>query len=207
MGCRYFFVALPVLIGLLSSCNSDNLGDNIYLLEGDRREDRVIVQCTGKSFGDCIAGTYLIPMAYEEHFDKNGDYSKFVDSVKSDNDYVIATTISVSNGIKTYWIIDKKKKRLSGIKEQHPFICRRTAGFNLLLRREKKKEYQIEFLIHTNIHFSRLTLDVSRDHADFFASSKNFARPISVSGCFNKPRIDSSGQVQTSAPASAHCTI
>ena len=120
MGCRYFFVALPVLIGLLSSCNSDNLGDNIYLLEGDRREDRVIVQCTGKSFGDCIAGTYLIPMAYEEHFDKNGDYSKFVDSVKSDNDYVIATTISVSNGIKTYWIIDKKKKRLSGIKEQHP---------------------------------------------------------------------------------------
>jgi hypothetical protein len=41
----------------------------------------------------------------------------------------------------------------------------------------------------------------------FLASSKNLARPISVNGCFNKPRIESNGQVQTSAPASAHFTI
>jgi len=81
---------------MLSSCNSNNnLGDNIYLLEGDRREDRIIVECTGKSFGDCIGATYLVPTAYKEHFNKNGDYSEFVDSVKSDNDYVIATTASV----------------------------------------------------------------------------------------------------------------
>ena len=31
----------------------------------------------------------------------------------------------------------------------------------------------------------------------FFASSINLARPISVNGCFNKPRIGSRGQVQT----------
>ena len=37
----------------------------------------------------------------------------------------------------------------------------------------------------------------------FLASSKNLARPISVRGCFNSPRIDSSGQVQTCAPNSA----
>ncbi len=41
----------------------------------------------------------------------------------------------------------------------------------------------------------------------FLASSKNLASPISVSGCFNKPKIESNGQVQTSAPASAAFTI
>jgi len=67
----YFLLSLIILIGILSSCNTNNLGDNIYLLEGDRREDRIIVECTGKSFGDCIGGTYLVPTAYLEHF-KNG---------------------------------------------------------------------------------------------------------------------------------------
>jgi hypothetical protein len=32
-------------------------------------------------------------------------------------------------------------------------------------------------------------------YADFFASSKNLANPISVNGCFNIPRIDSKGEV------------
>lgn len=44
-------------------------------------------------------------------------------------------------------------------------------------------------------------------YANFLASSKNLANPISVSGCFNNPKIESSGQVQTSAPASAHLII
>src|SRR5690606_28581970 len=43
--------------------------------------------------------------------------------------------------------------------------------------------------------------------ANFFASSVNLANPISVSGCLVKPRIDSRGQVQTLAPASAHFTM
>ena len=33
------------------------------------------------------------------------------------------------------------------------------------------------------------------------------ASPISVNGCLSRPSIESSGQVQTSAPASAHFTI
>jgi len=188
-----------ILIGILPSCNSNNLGDNIYLLEGDRREDRIIVECTGKSFGDCIAGEYLVPAAYEEHF-KNGKYSEFVDSVKADNDHVIATTVSISNGIKSYWIIDKKKKRLRNAKDNpHSFVLGPVDFSSFSKKREK--------MILDWIFNSRFTFDDSRDYTDFFASSKNLARPISVRGCFNKPRMDSSGQVQTSAPASAHCTI
>ncbi len=41
----------------------------------------------------------------------------------------------------------------------------------------------------------------------FLASSTNLAKPISVKGCFSKPKIESNGDVQTSAPAAAHFTI
>ena len=50
----------------------------------------------------------------------------------------------------------------------------------------------------------RQTIFQTMYYANFFASSKNLANPISVKGCFNNPRIESSGHVQTSAPASAH---
>ena len=38
-------------------------------------------------------------------------------------------------------------------------------------------------------------------------SARNCANPMSVSGCFNKPKIALSGQVTTSAPFCAHCTM
>lgn len=38
-------------------------------------------------------------------------------------------------------------------------------------------------------------------------SARNCCRPMSVSGCFNKPRMAPSGQVATCAPASAAFTI
>lgn len=140
MSYPHFLFSMIILTGILPSCNSNNLGENIYLLEGDRREDRIIVECTGKSFGDCIVGEYLVPTAYEEHF-KNGKYSEFVDSVKADNDYVIATTVSISNGIKSYWIIDKKKEKTSQRQRQSPFFCFRAAGFQFLFRRKEKERY------------------------------------------------------------------
>ena len=99
-------------IAIYSSCSSNNLGDNIYLLDGDRKEDRIIVNCTGKSFGDCITGTYLIPRKYEEHF-INGRYSEYVDNAKANDDYVIASTVCLGSNGKPYWIIDKKMKRLN----------------------------------------------------------------------------------------------
>ena len=44
-------------------------------------------------------------------------------------------------------------------------------------------------------------------HANFFASSINFAKPTSVNGCLVSPIIESKGQVQTLASASAHLII
>src|ERR1700727_2657164 len=55
--------------------------------------------------------------------------------------------------------------------------------------------------------FVTLRLPPPRNYLNFFASSRNFANPISVKGCFNNPRIDSKGEVTTSAPTSAHFTI
>ena len=49
--------------------------------------------------------------------------------------------------------------------------------------------------------------EIRADKLNFFASSRKLANPISVYGCFNKPKIESSGQVQTSAPAAAHLMI
>ncbi len=97
-----------------------------------------------KDFGDCTAGTYLVPTAYEEHF-KNGKYSEFVDSVKADNDYVIATTVSVSNGIKSYWIIDKKKKRVSRINDNlHSFVLG-PLDFTSFLEEKRKNDIKLNF--------------------------------------------------------------
>ena len=47
--------------------------------------------------------------SYDEHFN-NGKYSEFVDEVKVNSDYIIATTIKIDNNKKEYWIIDKRKK-------------------------------------------------------------------------------------------------
>jgi hypothetical protein len=59
------------------------------------------------------------------------------------------------------------------------------------------------FFISVSIRFVTAELF----YANFLASSKNCAKPLSVKGCFNKPKIEGSGQVQTSAPASAHLII
>src|SRR5665647_1758196 len=48
---------------------------------------------------------------------------------------------------------------------------------------------------------------LKRNYENFLASSKNLVNPISVKGCFNNPKIDSNGDVTTSAPASAHLII
>ena len=95
---------------LVSACNSSNLGGGIYLLEGDRIEDRIVVRCRGKSFNDCVTGDYLIPRSYHDQFDSNGHYSQYVKEVKSNSAYIIATTILVKTREKRYWIILKTNK-------------------------------------------------------------------------------------------------
>ena len=139
-----FLINIIILISILSSCNSNNLGDNIYLLEGDRKEDRIIVECTGKSFGECIAGIYLIPRGYEQHIIK-GNYSEFVDSFKASNDYIIATTININSGIKSYWIIDKKKKRVHGAKDNIRSFISGPLDFNSFSQERRRNEIDLNF--------------------------------------------------------------
>ena len=132
------------LIGILSSCNSNNLGNNIYLLEGDRKEDRIIVECTGKSFSDCIGGTYLIPKSYKEHI-SNGYYSEFVDNAKANEDYIFASTVCVNNGIRRYWIIDKKKKKLGKTIDNNSSYILGTLDLNSFLEERKKSNIRLNF--------------------------------------------------------------
>lgn len=95
----------------LSACSSKDLGKNLYVLEGDSLQDKIIVYCTGKSFGDCISGSYLIPKSYNEHFDSSGHYKEYVDNVAYNNDYIIATTFFIRERKKRYWIIIKNTER------------------------------------------------------------------------------------------------
>lgn len=105
---KYFLLSFCVC--LITACNYNNLGGGIYLLEGDRIEDRIIVKCTGKSFSDCIAGEYLIPRSYYDHFDSNGHYLQYVKDVKSGKSYINATSILIKTNEKKYWVIIKNSK-------------------------------------------------------------------------------------------------
>lgn len=54
------------LVGILKYSSgtiwgAHNLGNKLTLLEGDKKEDRLIVYCTGYSAGVCIAGTPVVP--------------------------------------------------------------------------------------------------------------------------------------------------
>lgn len=84
-----------------------DLGDNFSLLEGDRYEDRVIVYCSGRSFDVCTGGTFIVPV-YSRHMDKNGRYAEYVENAKSDDKFIIARTIEVTNNKSNYWIISKE---------------------------------------------------------------------------------------------------
>lgn len=101
---------LILYLFLLLGCSSAKLGNGIYLLDGDRLEDRIIVKCTGWSFNDCIAGTYLIPRSYNDHFDSHGHYAAYVETAKSNRNWIIAKTIQVKDKKESYWIISKDFK-------------------------------------------------------------------------------------------------
>jgi hypothetical protein len=84
----------------------NDLGDNFSLLEGDRIEDRIIVYCNGRSGGACMAGTYIVPV-YSRHMDSSGHYAEYVETAKSNRDFIIAKTLQVKDKRANYWIIDK----------------------------------------------------------------------------------------------------
>jgi hypothetical protein len=87
----------------------NDLGDNFSLLEGDRTEDRVIVYCSGRSAGACMAGTFIVP-SYSRHMDADGRYAEYVETAKSNEEFIIAKTTQLKDKRANYWIINKDFK-------------------------------------------------------------------------------------------------
>ncbi|MGQ1944643.1 hypothetical protein [Ornithobacterium rhinotracheale] len=44
---------------------------------------------------------------FENHYDEKGNYAEYVESVKSNNDWIIAKTIRIKDNKENYWIIRK----------------------------------------------------------------------------------------------------
>ena len=104
---RYTIKIVFILLVMLSltKCNCDffgahDLGNKLILLEGDKLEDRAIVYCTGYSDGCCMAGMYVIPSI-------GNQYQLYVETAKSDSNWVVAKTIQVMDKQENYWIIRK----------------------------------------------------------------------------------------------------
>ena len=108
-----------LLLGLLviiSSCcflyGDHSLGGSLSLLEGDRREDRVIVFCPNSSTKCCTGGSYVVP-PYERHYNEDGTYREYIDEVNYDEDWVVARTMEVGEEHFNFWIINQDIKILS----------------------------------------------------------------------------------------------
>ena len=98
---------------LLIGCHqgiSIDLGNNIVLLEGDRKEDRIIVFCSSPNSNNCYSGVYIVPSLYSNHMDLKGNYEEYVENAKSNSNWIIVKTKMVSTNINRYWIIDKDFK-------------------------------------------------------------------------------------------------
>ena len=106
-----FWVLLFALVSILIfSCQSVDLGSHIFLMRGDRAEDGIMVICDkGKSYGACVAGSYLIPQNYNAHFDSTGRYREYVRKYAANKNYVLAATFLIGTKKNRYWIVEKKQ--------------------------------------------------------------------------------------------------
>ena len=84
----------------------NDLGDNFSLLEGDRTEDRIIVYCSRRSADACMAGSPIVPK-YSRHMDSEGHYAEYVETAKSNDNFIIAKTLKIKAKRANYWIISK----------------------------------------------------------------------------------------------------
>ena len=114
---RQIFIISTILFGLFfiafafNGCwrqmwGYNDLGDNFSLLEGDISEDRIIVYCGGRIAGACKFGTPIVPV-YTRHMDSAGRYAEYVETAKSNDNFIIAKTLQVKDKRANYWIIDK----------------------------------------------------------------------------------------------------
>jgi hypothetical protein len=107
--CLCYFIMFFTISFLITSCNEmwgdHPLGNHLSLLEGDRKEDRIIVYCSNNG-GTCYGGIPVVPI-YKRQFDEKGRYAEYVQRAVSNEDWVIAETIEIKNKQKNYWIIKK----------------------------------------------------------------------------------------------------
>ena len=85
---------------------SYSLGNNIYMLEGDKGR-KTIVNGTTIEGNTCYGGQPLIP-TYENQYDSIGNFAEYVVDAKSDDNWVIAKTNNHINNQRKYYIINKK---------------------------------------------------------------------------------------------------
>jgi hypothetical protein len=77
------------------------------LLEGDKKEDRVIVYCTNNKSGICYGGNYVIP-TYARHYDSAGNnYAEYIETATSNKEWIIAKSFRIKEKQEYYWIINK----------------------------------------------------------------------------------------------------
>ena len=99
----YSRLVLSVLF--FASCNelyNHPLGNNLSIWDGDKKEDKVIVYCTG----NCHGGIYMVP-TYDRHYDSRGNYAEYLETADSDKKWVIAKTLLIKENKENYWIISK----------------------------------------------------------------------------------------------------
>ncbi len=106
----YFLIAvLFISIFFLFTCRElwgdHPLGNHLDLLEGDHIQDRIIVYCSSKDFGTCTGGVPVIP-TYEHEF-IDGKYAEYVETAKSNQNWVIAKSLQIKDNKEKYWIINK----------------------------------------------------------------------------------------------------
>ncbi len=85
---------------------SYSLGNNIYMLEGDK-STKTIVYGTSIKGKTCYSGDPLIP-TYENQYDSLGNFAEYVVDAKADDNWIIAKTDNKLNHRRRYYIINKQ---------------------------------------------------------------------------------------------------
>lgn len=81
------------------------LGNNIYMLEGDKGR-KTIVNGTTIEGNTCYSGDQLIP-TYENQYDSIGNFAEYVVDAKADDNWIIARTDNMITNQRKYYILNK----------------------------------------------------------------------------------------------------
>jgi hypothetical protein len=108
-------IVLIVVMFLVFSCTwwkgvwgDHPLGNHLSLLEGDRKEDRIIVYCPNDNENVCHSGIYVVP-TYKRHYDSDTqNYAEYVEAALSNEKWVIVKTVQIKEKKENYWIVSKK---------------------------------------------------------------------------------------------------